>query len=211
MGTSPSMGTLLRALATSCCSNPPMARVSPLWILTFDSSVRVSMIGLATVAPANTKVASPTLLLIFGLTFKVTKLSLLMLGVTMRVLPNFLSWNPPKTAVAVCSLKFSWGTGWARLISIFACKLSAVTTRGLARNSASLSSLRKRKVADICGTLRMANWPRARWLKLPKILLLAGLPRAKLFNGILPLVLVVEPLVWARAPYENVFALVAAR
>src|SRR5213076_2252126 len=101
---------------------------------------------------------TPTLLLISGFTFMVTKLSLLMLGVTMRVLPNFLSWNPPKTAVAVCSLKFSWGTGWARLISIFACKLSAVTTRGLARNSASLSSFRKRKVADICGTLRMANW-----------------------------------------------------
>src|SRR5206468_12106474 len=51
-------------------------------------------------------------------------------------------------------------------------------------------------------------WPRARWLKLPKILLLAGLPRAKLFNGILPLVLVVEPLVLAGAPYENVCALV---
>ena len=37
------------------------------------------------------------------------------------VLPNFLSWNPPKTAVAVCSLKFNCGTGWLRVISIFAC------------------------------------------------------------------------------------------
>src|SRR5436309_14189541 len=105
-------------------------------------------------------------------------------------------------------MKFSWGAGWALLISMFACKLSAVTTRGLARKSASLSSFRKRKVADICGTLRMANWPRARWLKLPKILLLAGLPRAKLLNGILPLVLELEPLVLAGAPYENVCALV---
>src|SRR5881275_3586305 len=185
-----------------------MARVSPLRIKTLDSNVRVSIIGLATVAPANTKVESPTLLLISGFTFMVTKLSLLMLGVTIRVLPNFLSWNPPKTAVAVCSLKFSCGTGWARLISIFACKLSAVTTRGLARNSASASSLRKRKVADICGTLRMANWPRARWLKLPKILLLAALPRAKLLNGTLPPVLELAPLVLAGAPYENVCALV---
>src|SRR5436309_15842040 len=101
-------------------------------------------------------------------------------------------------------MKFSWGAGWALLISMFACKLSAVTTRGLARNSASLSSFRKRKVADICGTIRMANWPRARWLKLPKILLLAGLRRAKLFNGILPLVLVVEALVLAVVPYVNI-------
>src|SRR5437762_12688861 len=162
------------------------------------------MIGLLTVAPANTKVESPTLLLISGFTFMVTKLSLLMLGVTMRVLPNFLSWNPPKTAVAVCSLKFSWGTGWARLISIFACKLSAVTTRGLARNSASLSSLRKRKVADICGTLRMANWPRARWLKLPKILLLLALPKARSLSGTFPPVLVLVPEVVRGAPYEIV-------
>src|SRR5438094_7619708 len=158
------------------------------------------MIGLLTVAPANTKVESPTLLLISGFTFMVTKLSLLMLGVTMRVLPNFLSWNPPKTAVAVCSLKFSWGTGWGGLISIFVCKLSAVTTRGLARNSASLSSFRKRKVADICGTLRMANWPRARWLKLPKIFLLSGLPRAKFFNRILPLVFVFKRLIFEVEP-----------
>src|SRR5205814_7771970 len=100
------------------------------------------------------------------------------------------------------------GAWWSRLIAMFACKLTAYTTHGLARNSASLSSFRKRKVADICGTLRMANWPRARWLKLPKILLLAGLPRAKLFNGILPLVLVVEPLVLAGAPYGNDWALV---
>src|SRR5256885_11754351 len=149
------------------------------------------MIGLLTVAPANTKVESPTLLLISGFSFKVTKLSLLMLGVTISVLPNFLSWNPPKTAVAVCSLKFNCGTGWARLISIFACKLSAVTMRGLARNSASASSFRKRKVADICGTLRIAKWARARWLKMPKILLLAALPKAKLFNGIFALALVV--------------------
>src|SRR5438874_6401034 len=126
-----------------------------------------------------------------------------MLGVTIRVLPNFLSWKPPKTAVAVCSLKFNCGTGWLRVISIFACKLSAVTTRGLARNSASESSFRKRKVADICGTLRMANWPRARWLKLPKILLLLELPRARSLNGILDPVLVLVP-VGLFAPYENV-------
>src|ERR1700720_417521 len=161
------------------------------------------MIGLLTVAPANTKVESPTLLLISGFTFKVTKLSLLMLGVTIRVLPNFLSWNPPKTAVAVCSLKFNCGTGWARLISIFACRLSAVTTRGLARNSATASSFRKRKVADICGTLRMANWPGIRLLKLPKILGLAGLPRARSLSGIFPVVLVV-PEVLRGAPYEYV-------
>src|SRR5437763_14810775 len=188
-----------------------MASVSPLWIKTLESSARVSMIGLLTVAPANTKVESPTLLLISGFTFKVTKLSLLMLGVTISVLPNFLSWKPPKTAVAVCSLKFNCGTGWARLISIFACKLSAVTTRGLARNSASESSFRKRKVADICGTLRMANWPSPRWLKLPKILLLAGLPRAKLLNGTVPFVLVLVPLVVARAPHVIAWPLVGGR
>ena len=79
------------------------------------------MIGLDTVAPAKTKVASPTLLLISGFTLSVIKLSLLIDGFTIRVLPNFLSSNPPKTAVAVCSLKFSCGTGWLRVISIFAC------------------------------------------------------------------------------------------
>src|SRR5256885_3985557 len=116
------------------------------------------MIGLLTVAPANTKVESPTLLLISGFTFNVTKLSLLMLGVTISVLPNFLSWNPPKTAVAVCSLKFNCGTGWARLISIFACKLSAVTMRGVAGNFPSAYPFLKRQGTGICGTLSMAKW-----------------------------------------------------
>ena len=69
------------------------------------------MIGLDTAAPAKTKVASPTLLLISGFTLRVMKSSLLTDGLTISVLPNFLSWNPPKTAVAVCSLKFNCGTG----------------------------------------------------------------------------------------------------
>ena len=78
------------------------------------------MIGLVTVAPAKTKGWSATLLLISGCTFKVIKLSLFTDGLTMSLLPKTLSWNPPKTAVAVCSLKFSCGTGWLRVISIVA-------------------------------------------------------------------------------------------
>ena len=77
--------------------------------------------GLVTDAPWKVNVSSPTLLLISGLTLRVIKSSLLTDGLTIRVLPNFLSWNPPKTAVAVCSLKFNCGTGWLRMISIFAC------------------------------------------------------------------------------------------
>jgi len=114
---------LLRALATSSWIKPPIASVSPLLDQNVRLQVRVSMIGLLTVAPANTKVESPTLLLISGFTFQSDKVILVDAGVTIRVLPNFLSWNPPKTAVAVCSLKFNCGTGWARLISIFACKI----------------------------------------------------------------------------------------
>src|SRR5256886_13293473 len=128
------------------------------------------MIGLLTVAPANTKVESPTLLLISGFTFKVTKLSLLMLGVTISVLPNFLSWNPPKTAVAVCSLKFNCGTGWARLISIFACKLSAVTIRGVAGKSPPATSFQKGKGAGHFGTPRVAKLPEAQWAKFSQTL-----------------------------------------
>ena len=98
IGMSPSTGTLVRALGISSWSRPPIASVSPLLIKTFESSVRVSMTGLATVAPAKTKVASPTLLLISGCTVREIKLSLLMDGVTISVLPNFLSSKPPKTA-----------------------------------------------------------------------------------------------------------------
>ncbi len=46
--------------------------------------------------------------------------TLLMIGVTVSVLPNSLSWNPLNTAWAVCSLKFNCGTGWARVILISA-------------------------------------------------------------------------------------------
>src|SRR5438105_3013723 len=44
---SPTIGTFVRALVTSSCSNPPIASVSPLLINTFESSDRVSMIELA--------------------------------------------------------------------------------------------------------------------------------------------------------------------
>ena len=106
---SPRIGTLLRDLVTSSWSNPPIASVSPLLIKTFESSERVSMIGLNTgwLAPGGKNDWSPTLLLISGFTASVMKLSLLTDGLTTSVLPNFLSWNPPKTAVAVCSLKFN--------------------------------------------------------------------------------------------------------
>jgi len=60
----------------------PMASVSPLRIKTLDSNVRVSMIGLLTVAPANTKVESPTLLLISGFTLQGNKVVLINAGVT---------------------------------------------------------------------------------------------------------------------------------
>ena len=79
MGTSPRIGTFVRALVTSSWSNPPIARVSPLLISTFESSERVSMIGLATVPPlppGMLKSWSPTLLLISGLTASVMKLFL---------------------------------------------------------------------------------------------------------------------------------------
>ncbi len=64
-----------------------MASVQPLLMSTFASSVRVSMIGLLTAAPAKLNTWSPTRLLISGLTESVTKLSLLMLGFTTSVLP----------------------------------------------------------------------------------------------------------------------------
>jgi hypothetical protein len=60
-------------------------------INTLESSARVSMIGLVTVAPANVKASSPTLLLISGFTLKVMKLSLFTDGRTRSLLPNILS------------------------------------------------------------------------------------------------------------------------
>ena len=50
-------GTFVRPLVTSSCNNPPIARVSPLRMSTLESSVRVSIIGLATVAPAKIQVS----------------------------------------------------------------------------------------------------------------------------------------------------------
>ena len=86
----PHHGHLVRDLATSSCSNPPIARVSPLLIRTFESRVRVSIIGLDTAAPAKTKVASPTLLLISGFTLRVMKLSLLTDGLNDQRVAKFL-------------------------------------------------------------------------------------------------------------------------
>ena len=67
-----------------------MASVSPLLISTFESSVRLSMIGLVTVAPPKVKVASPTLLLISGFTISEMKSSLLIDGVTVERVAEFL-------------------------------------------------------------------------------------------------------------------------
>ena len=149
---SPRTGTLVRPLVTSSWSRPPMASVSPLLMSTFESSVRLSMTGLATVAPAKVKVASPTLLLISGFTLRVMKSSLLIDGVTTSVLPNSLSWNPPKTACRGLLVEVQLRH---RLIADdLDLRLLVVggDDRGLARNSASASSFRARSVTDICGT-----------------------------------------------------------
>ena len=117
------------------------------------------MIGLVTVAPAKMKGRSPTLLLISGFTARVIKLSLLTEGLNDERVAEFLVLEATEHRGRGLFVEVQLRHRLVARDFNLGLLLSAVTTRGLARNSASASSLSDRMVTDICGTERMANWP----------------------------------------------------